>query len=140
MKKVFSILLACIFLFSNIGFTISNHYCGGSIAESALSIGKSDVGCGMETDGKMKCQKKSHQNSYSKTPCCADEYLQFNINENYTTFTTVEENINITFIAAFVVSCSNLYYFNNSKILEYLAYSHPPPKQNAQALFQSFLL
>ncbi len=140
MRAFLSILLVVSVLFSSIGFTISNHYCKGNLAESILSVGQSEVGCGMEVDGKMGCQEKPHPNSYSKTPCCADEYLQMKINENYTQITTETATINYSFISAFVISYINLYSFNSAEKLAYLDYPPPFLKQNTQALIQTFLL
>tara|TARA_B100000809_G_scaffold251920_1_gene285994 strand:- start:13238 stop:13627 length:390 start_codon:yes stop_codon:yes gene_type:complete len=63
-----SILMAFVVLFSTLSFTISMHYCGDTLVETAL-FSKAE-GCGMEM------QKSSTKDcSVSKKNCCNDKQL-----------------------------------------------------------------
>lgn len=139
MKKFFAILLASLILFMNVGLTVSNHYCGGKLAESSMTFGKGDVGCGMESK-KTSCENPSHENSIKKKGCCENEFLAFQIDDDYNQTAVETLNVDFKFIAVFITSYINFYSFNNTKKPEYLAYSPPLLDHDVQVMNQTFLI
>jgi hypothetical protein len=67
-RKVFSMLMAFVVMFSTMSFAVSMHYCGDSLVETAFF--KKAEGCGMEV----------HSSSmevcvFTKKSCCEDKQL-----------------------------------------------------------------
>lgn len=139
MRQFFAIILASLTLFMNLGLTLSNHYCGGKLAESSLTFGRGDVGCGMENQD-VPCEKPHHKNTISKRNCCENKFLEFQTEDEYNK--TIIENsvIDFKFVAAFVITNLNLYSFKNVKKPDYLTSSPPILDHDIQVMNQSFLI
>lgn len=80
MKQLFAILLSGIMLFISLGPIMSNHYCGGELAQSTLGLGYGEVGC--EMNQCLNCGSHESGNFVQKKGCCENEYLQFKLDEN----------------------------------------------------------
>ena len=67
-RKIMSILMAFVVLFSTMSFTINMHYCGDTLVETAMF--QKAKGCGMEM------QKPSTEACvFAKKNCCKNEQL-----------------------------------------------------------------
>ncbi len=125
----------------NVGWTVSDHYCGGELAKSVFAVGHADVGCGMESDKDMSpCEKRSNENSFSEKECCQNEYTIISVEDDYNKTSIQEVVVDFTFVTAFVATYINLYSINNDNSQEYVAYSPPILNPDAQVMFQSFLI
>ena len=81
-KKILSISLAILFLFSTINLNIMSHYCGGRLVETKVILGNGKVSCGMEEDVAL-CE--NYPGTALEKNCCEDDWHQISIKDDYTT-------------------------------------------------------
>ena len=78
MKRLVSIPLIFLILFSGVSVKIASHYCGGYVAATKVSLSGELATCGME--------KPENDNSYQETfskHCCDDVTASFSISNIY---------------------------------------------------------
>ncbi len=135
MRKIISIVLALLFLGSNLGFSMDTHYCGGHAIKSALSFGAHDYDCGME-NAVSACES---QNTVKKMDCCDNEHQLIQLDDNLNA-TSLNLEINPLFVVAFV----QVFIQNTLQIQEKTElipdFSPPLPPQSRQVLYQTFLI
>ena len=136
MKSIFSILVAVIFTLSQVGYSISTHFCGGEISDRSIGFAHSDLNCGMESDVPMDCAGFSET---IKSNCCNDDLKNFIVVDNFKTQT---ENIGFDkdFSLAVVVPHFNLISFQVADLITKFDFKPPPLKQDIPVLIQSFLI
>jgi sporulation-control protein spo0M len=78
MRKILSIPLFILILFSGITVNFSTHYCGGSVAATKVSLNGELATCGMES----KNDNKSKENRYTNH-CCEDVTASYSLSCNY---------------------------------------------------------
>jgi hypothetical protein len=78
MKKILTILIATFLLASGMQVTLDRHYCGGTLADTRISITGKLASCGME---KPELSCPDHQVFNKK--CCEDRVSYFSISSNY---------------------------------------------------------
>jgi len=139
MKQFFAISLAVLLLLMNSGVTISSHYCGGKVVKSVVAFGKSDVGCGMKEEPKP-CKNNSRNETVKKVPCCANEYLDMDIEKDFTPTAANLSDFDFEFTAVVLAIYANPYFFTPSSKKEYLDYPPPILHHSVQVMFQSFLI
>ena len=137
MRKVFrrigSLLLVGMILFSSFGFTVSSHYCGGEKIMSAIGFVKTDLSCGMKKRA-ASCPNKDE----IRTNCCQ------NIFEYY----HVEDNIKKEMVEIFVPDFAQLIFPLETQLLLSVALIHTyfndfsPPLivKNITIVHQTFLI
>ncbi len=69
--KITSFLMAFVVLFSTMGFTISEHYCGDILVETAI-FQKAKT-CGMDSDNYLKQETASEDCSIKRKKCCSEK-------------------------------------------------------------------
>lgn len=139
MKKLFSITLALLLLFSNTGYTMTTHYCGGEAVESKLMLVKHGIDCGM-TDMEQECEEEIHfGQQFSPEPCCQNEYQTFQVDDTFKT-PVLQAAPNFIFVAVFVQSFLNPARYTAKALPKYRDYTPPLLEQDIQVLFQSFLI
>jgi hypothetical protein len=79
MKKILSISFALLMLLSGMQLTISQHYCGGGLADSRVSVLGHLASCGMEGPVDQCTVPGNHLDS----DCCDNEVLVYAVNDNY---------------------------------------------------------
>ena len=135
-------------LFSNMGFAIATHYCGGMAVESKLMLGHETLDCGMATMvtadmdisnmDEQPCQSgQTHALQFKKTPCCENEYQSLDIEDDYE-LTVVQPSLNFEFVAAFVVSFLKVAFLTEITSPQYANYSPPLIEQDIAVLYQVF--
>lgn len=139
MKKLFAILFSLLILLTNIGFTFSTHFCNGKAIKTAISLGTSDISCGMNNMD-QSCENISPSAMIDEKNCCENTYIQLKIKDNYQTKEVFKSTTNFQFIAVFIVAYLNFYSFNASTKVEYSNYSPPLLDLDIPVLIQSFLL
>jgi hypothetical protein len=79
-KKVISIVFAVCVLFSGVHLTVSTHYCGGKLADKAVSLTGRIATCGMEG-----CENKCpvHGSQLDAT-CCQTDIYMYSVDNHYT--------------------------------------------------------
>jgi hypothetical protein len=78
MKRIVTISLMLLIMFSGISVKIALHYCGGSFSEMKVSLSGKLATCGME----HQSGKKSSQDLITRH-CCNDIISSFSIDTNY---------------------------------------------------------
>jgi hypothetical protein len=78
MRKLLSIPLFVLILFSGVTVNFSTHYCGGSVAATKVSLNGELATCGMES----KNDNKSKEDLYSNH-CCDDVTASYSLSCNY---------------------------------------------------------
>ncbi len=121
--KTFSFLMALVVLFSTMSFTISSHYCGDNLVDSAI-FSKLKT-CGMESDNQTDKSLQSSDCSITKKNCCSEE----------TEFIKGQDELKISFdkisfdqqifVAAFFHAYNHL--FINSEEVTLSVNDYPPP-------------
>ena len=79
MKKVFSILFSLIMLMSAVHISLADHYCGGKLAATTISLDGKLATCGMEQD---KQETPVNQTSITHH-CCDNTRIFLGINGSY---------------------------------------------------------
>ena len=80
MKKLLSISIALLMLLSGMQLTISQHYCGGELAQSKVSLTGHIASCGMES-GTDDCTQTGNR---VKSSCCNDQVSVYSVDHNFT--------------------------------------------------------
>lgn len=122
----------------NLGFTMSTHYCGGRLANSALTFGQGSIGCGMESE-QIACDQ-SYKETVEKKSCCENDFAKVQIEQDYDTPIVDYVGVNMIFIAVFVASYINLYFPNIPSKPAYLVYAPPLLNHDIQVMYQCFLI
>jgi hypothetical protein len=97
MKRIVSIPLLILILFSGINVKIASHFCGGNFSAAKVSLNGELASCGMEQEsGGLSSQVHISRH------CCDDIIFSFSISTNYVTSTVcslpeIGQQINNTF-------------------------------------------
>ena len=142
LRKIFYIVMAFVLVASNLGLTLSTHYCQGEALESQINLTPVDLGCGM-TDMVNSCalplEHHDDETHIDNIPCCENEYQTIQPTEDFIQETT-PITFNVDFAIALVYTTLNLDLFPNSTQHFYTAYHSPPIEKDIQVLFQTFLI
>jgi hypothetical protein len=98
MKRIFTIPLMLLILFTGINVNIASHYCGGNFAATKVSLNGELASCGMEHQPGTKPSE-----DLISSLCCEDIMSSFNISTNYVpssccSLPDIGQEINHTFI------------------------------------------
>jgi hypothetical protein len=98
MKKIVSISFALLMLLSGMQLTISQHYCGGELADVNVSLTGHIASCGMEGETDDCDQPGDHIKSH----CCNNQVSVYAIDHNFapsfTAFKAFEQQVLQAFI------------------------------------------
>jgi hypothetical protein len=134
-RKVLSILMAFVVMFSTMSFSIDMHYCGNSLVD--FSFFTEAKGCGMEEDQSVK----NCENPFiSENSCCTDQQI---IKEGEDDLKTAFNNLSFeqqTFVASFFYTYINLFDGLDENISPFKDYSPPFIERDVQVLHQTFLI
>ena len=123
-------------LFSNIGFSINTHFCGGKAVKTSFTLGLHNPDCGMD----MECEKvPSKEYQFAQKPCCENQHQVIQLDENLKIKSSTI-NTNPVFFVAFVHTFVRPLFFADQKLVHYTDYSPPLPDKDVQVLFQTFLI
>jgi hypothetical protein len=134
MKQFLSVILSLVVLITSMGFTVSSHMCGGKKVKTVLSIGSSDVSCGME-----KNRNNCATGQQMRDDCCQDEFQIIQNDEDYTQQIT-DFDFSADFFIAFVTSYVELFQTETTEIDFFTDHSPPPLIKDIPVLIQSFLI
>ena len=133
-RKISAIIMAFVVLLSTMSFTVSEHYCGHLLVDTAL-FSKAES-CGME----MQNTSSLEDCSILKKDCCKDEIKQFQgQNELNTDFSTLNFQQQV-FIASFAYSYVNLFEGLAVNIIPFKYYTPPLLITDIHVLDQTFLI
>ncbi len=125
--------MAFVVLFSTMSFSVSMHYCGDTLVETAIF--NKAKGCG------MKMEKPATDGcSITKKKCCNDEQLlvdgQDQLQIQFDTI-SLEQQV---FIASFVYTYSHLFEGVDSNVSAYKAYEPPLVSKEIFKLDETYLI
>ncbi len=125
--------MAFVVLFSTMSFSVSMHYCGDNLVETAIF--NKAKGCG------MKMEKPATDGcSITKKKCCNDEQLlvdgQDQLQIQFDTI-SLEQQV---FIASFVYTYSHLFEGVDSNVSAYKAYEPPLVSKEIFKLDETYLI
>ena len=116
--KIMSFVMAFVVLFSTLSFTISMHYCGDTLVETAMFY-KAE-GCGMEMETPL-----SEGCAITKMNCCNDEQLVVDGQDELQLQVDTISFEQQVFIASFVHTYINLFEGLDNNYSAYEAYKPP---------------
>ena len=132
-RKIMSILMAFVVLFSTMSFTINMHYCGDTLVETAMF--QKAKGCGMEM------QKPSTEACvFAKKNCCKNEQLVIEGQDKLQSQIDVISLEHQIFIASFVYTCHNLFSGFDRNIFPYEVYKPPLVIRPLYKLDETYLI
>ena len=79
MKKILSISVALLMFLSGMQLTISQHYCGGELADAKVSLTGHIASCGMEGETDECTQPGNHVES----SCCNNQVSVYAVDHNF---------------------------------------------------------
>ena len=141
-RKILHIVMAFVLVASNLGLTLSTHYCQGEALESQINLTPVVLGCGMADMGNLCALPVEHHDDETHIDnilCCENQYQSIQLTEDFVQETT-PITFNVDFAIAFVYATLNLDLFPNSTQHFYTAYHSPPIEKDIQVLFQTFLI
>ena len=110
--------MAFVVLFSTMSFTVSMHYCGDNLVETAVF--QKAQGCGMEI------QKPSAKGcAVTKKNCCSDEQLVVDGQDELQLQVDTISFEQQVFITSFVYTYINLFEFIDKNVSSYKQYKPP---------------
>lgn len=134
LHKILSLLMAVVVLFSTMSFTISKHYCGDTLVDTAIF--KKAKTCGMD----MQMLARSSDCSVTKTKCCTEEQqvvngqdeLQLSIDK-----ISFEQQV---FTATYIHTYINLFEGLNNNITSYEKYEPPLVIRQLYKIDETYLI
>lgn len=84
MRKIISIPVIILILFSGITVNLAFHYCGGMLADKSISLLGTPASCGMEGD--------SDQQTGMKRLCCENTLSSYTFNNTYIPSSNVKDD------------------------------------------------
>lgn len=138
LKSILAVLLGLLILTFSMGLSIGQHFCQGSLKDSALFTDAPD--CGMETSAHTSADHTVP--SFSEEPCCSKQLVTVTIKDT-TTLLKVKSEQHLPALAHFVTFAS-LFLFHPLASPEperWLAgYSPPLVSRDIPVMIQSFLI
>jgi len=134
LHKIASVIMALVVLLSTMSFTISMHYCGDRLVDTAFF--HKAKGCGMEMDESIPVSS----NSVSKKGCCTDKHItvkgQDELNTSFDKLTFKQQQ----FIASFVYTYINSFESVNEDRNLFSEYPPPLIVKNIYKLDETYLI
>jgi hypothetical protein len=131
--KIMSMLMAFVVLFSTMSFTISMHYCGDTLVETAVF--QKAKGCGMEM------QNPSTEGcAIIKKNCCKDEQLVVDGQDELQLLVDKISFEQQVFIASFVYTYINLFEGLYNNVSSYEEYKPPLVIRQLYKIDETYLI
>ena len=130
-------MLAFIFIGSNLGLAMGNHFCGGHSMGAEVILGHEDLSCGMMPEAPAHHDDQPHDQNIHPIPCCANEFQSLNIEDEFQSATikvTADQVATLT-PPIEVLDFSSLFSSTNNS---HAAYSPPIRTGDVTILLQVF--
>lgn len=85
MRKILTIPIIILVLFSGVTVNLAFHFCGGQIADKKISLTDAHVSCGMEGDAQ-------HEDPEFSSLCCQDRVSSYTFNNIYLPSQSVKDD------------------------------------------------
>ena len=132
LHKIMSLVMAFVVLFSTMSFTVSMHYCGDTLVETAVF--QKAKGCGMEM------QKPSAEGcAVTKKNCCKDDQLVVD-GQDELQLQVDKVSLEHLFIASFVYTYINLFEGLDNNVSSYEEYKPPLVIRQLYKIDETYLI
>jgi hypothetical protein len=138
-KKALSIFLSALLFFSSTGFTVSNHYCKGSLEKVKIGFSSENLSCDMMKT-EPTCKRHPAANKMKKTNCCSNQFIHFSLPDTFEKVSVQKTEINPDFLVAYILVSKGYDPFVHEKDHSFLFYSPPLLERDIPVLVQSFLI
>ena len=139
MKRILAILMILILLTCNVGLTYAVHYCGGRAVESAWSLGKTNLDCGMgDMDADPLNTNDTSRPWIDVEGCCDNSYNSLSIEDDFgiqeidSSTACVTMPMMAVFFLPRIAQRTSVHFF--------VDYAPPWKEMNIPVLFQAFLI
>jgi len=137
--KIAAVTMAFVVLFSTMSFSISKHYCGDYLVDSAL-FSKAES-CGMDSDNYREQNTLPNRDcNLTKSNCCEDVVKLIEGQNELKTNVSALNFEQQVFIASFVYSYINLFEGIETNIIPFRYYTPPLLVKDIQVLDEVFLI
>ena len=133
LHKIMAFAMAFVVLFSTMSFTLSMHYCGDTLVETAM-FHKAE-GCGMEMDN-----PSTEGCSITKKNCCNDEQLVVDGQDELQLQVDKISFEQQVFIASFVYAYINLFEGLDNNVSSYEEYKPPLVIRRIYKIDETYLI
>lgn len=139
MRKAISIFLSILLFVSSSGLAYAQHYCGGMEMMSQITLGHTNLSCGMESDEQnITCDEETLPSEAHD--CCDNHVTKINLDDNFAK-ASFDIKLNKTFVATF----TSIFIIHEVEILTskknfFAEYNPPPLEQDLNILYDTFLI
>ncbi|WP_432280171.1 HYC_CC_PP family protein [Urechidicola vernalis] len=128
--KILSTLMAVVVLLSTMSFTVSKHYCGDILVDTAIF--EELEGCGMQM-----AMEETESHSEEEKSCCINTEDFVDGEETEQLPIQKVSALDVFFVAAFILTYQELELTDNSN-LYFTPYISPPNLEDRVVLFENF--
>lgn len=126
--------MAMVVMFSTMSFSINKHYCMDHLVDVSLILPAEN--CGMD----MIITDTTDSEELTATPCCSDEHIAVEGQDEISTTSAVSIDIDKVFATAFVYSYVLLFEPEIQDQPEFKAYQPPLITRDLPVLFETYLI
>ncbi|KAA3619397.1 MAG: hypothetical protein DWQ05_01370 [Calditrichaeota bacterium] len=126
-------------LASNLGLTITTHFCGGEAVKSEVVLDAHPVGCEMLMSDNQCEPDTAATHDLVSNSCCESVYQSIQLQGD--NLPKVSQNLDE--LMSYLTATYDLYDLaavNSEDLVQFTAYHPPSPKQDIPILVQSFLI
>lgn len=133
-RKISALFMALVVMFSTMSFSINKHYCMDHLVDVSLILPAEN--CGMD----MIITDTEEGSELTATPCCSDEHIAVEGQDELSTSSAVSNDIDKVFATAFVYSYVLLFEPQIKAQPDFKAYRPPLITKDLPVLFETYLI
>lgn len=126
--------MALVVMFSTMSFSINKHYCMEHLVDVSVIFPAEN--CGMD----MISTPDDEGEQLNAVPCCSEEHIAVEGQDEINTSNTISVEINKTFVAAFFYAFNALYVEEITERPEYKDYSPPLITKDLPVIYETYLI
>ena len=134
MKAFISIALAFFLLFSTVGMAKTTHWCMGHEMESVVGFGEKHLDCGMEMPDEQEDTSNTDPSS-----CCKNTTQHLQVDDDFQ-LSSLDHSLDLPFVYALLQTFVFGANFFTAEPADLPEYSSPPPPQDLQLLYETYLI
>ncbi len=133
-RKISAFIMAFVVMFSTMSFSINKHYCMDHLVDVSLVFPAET--CGMD----MATPSSEQGEQLSATPCCADEQIAVDGQDEVNPTTSGSVELHKAFVAAFVYTYTFLFEETALERPEFKDYSPPLLIKDLPVIYETYLI
>lgn len=139
MRKAIAIFLSALLFISSTGFTVSNHFCGGSLEKIDIGFSGEKLVCEM-TKVKDVCPSHPSSSEMEKASCCSNQFFHISLEDTFEKVNVKEKDFNQDFFIAYSLVREGYASIILERNYNLLHYTPPLLDRDIPVLVQSFLI